>query len=98
MRIWRWETMRAIIWGGIIPLLLAVCGSFNTLAFAAVLIYPAQICRVAVRRGAARADSWVFAIFMMLAKFAELQGLTRYYLSRWRGNRQALRSRCENAH
>jgi glycosyltransferase involved in cell wall biosynthesis len=85
MRIWQWETMRSIFWAGLLPVMLAVGGLVNKWAFAGLLLYPAQICRVAIRRGAVRADSWKLATFMMLAKFAELQGVGRYFISRLRG-------------
>jgi GT2 family glycosyltransferase len=84
MRIFQTEIMRAIFWGGILPLLVVSGGILNKLAFAGVLLYPAQICRIAFRRGATHPESWKFATFMMLAKFAELKGLAHYHWSRWR--------------
>lgn len=74
------ELKRALLWGGLLPLLI-VAGAFlhplAGLAFAAA--YPLQILRIAARRGVANRDSWAYAAFMVLAKFAELQGALRYF-------------------
>ncbi len=79
-RIWKWERNRTILWAGILPVVIVVGGVFvSKLAFMGLLLYPAQIVRVAVRRGVGRASSWLFAMFMLLAKFAELQGIASYH-------------------
>jgi GT2 family glycosyltransferase len=94
MRIWRWEKMRAIFWGAILPLAVLSGALLNNLAFAGLLLYPAQICRTAVRRDPFSAASWRFAAFTMLSRFAEVQGLALYYLSRWK--REATRLHYKN--
>lgn len=80
MRIWERERNRIILWAVVLPLIIVLGGLLvNKWLFLGLLIYPAQIIRVALRRGAGLIDSWSYATFMLLAKFAELQGLTRYY-------------------
>jgi GT2 family glycosyltransferase len=84
--IWKWELMRPVFWGGLMPLVILI-GVFATpVAFAASLVYPLQICRIALRHGATRPRSWAYALFMTLAKFAEFQGVLKYLWCRWRGN------------
>ena len=80
LRIWRKETMRSIWWAGILPLVVAIGGLLSSYSFGLLLLYPSQIIRISLRRGAGRIKSWEFATFMMLAKFAEFQGMIRYYL------------------
>jgi glycosyltransferase involved in cell wall biosynthesis len=84
--VYRREKTRAVIWGGLLPLLIAI-GSALNLNFAwGLLLYPVQIVRVAIRRGAGKPESWIYALFMTVAKFAELQGILKFYWHRWRGN------------
>ena len=82
--------MRAIFWAGVLPLSWSAADLLNRFAFAALLLYPAQIFRMALRRGVAQTGSWKFAIFMMLAKFAEMQGIARYWWLRSSGENPAL--------
>ena len=51
---------------------------FHPIAIVAVLIYPLQIVRIALGRGATAASSWKYAMYMTIAKFAEMQGVIRY--------------------
>jgi hypothetical protein len=51
----------------------------------AILIYPAQICRIAMRQGGDKSTSWAYALFIVLAKFAELQGVLKFQLRRLSG-------------
>ena len=85
-RIWQREKMRTIAWGGILPLAIVGGAFLSPLAFAALLLYPAQVCRIALQRGITRTTAWKFATFMMLAKFAEMQGVAGYWWSRAGGN------------
>ena len=97
LRIWRKETLRAVCWAGILPAAILVCGLLKNHAFAALLLYPAQVVRLAVRRDVRRTESWTFATFMMLAKFAELQGIIRYYWSALKKRFCAVqRTKCHN--
>jgi len=84
------ETARAVLWGGVVPLL-AIGGGFESpwwlLLFAA---YPAQISRLAWRRGATKSLSWTYASFMMMAHFAELQGILNFTSDRIFGRKSGL--------
>jgi len=75
-RHWVAQTRRALVWGALGPvaviLLIAV---FGPLGAVAMLIYPAQVARLARKAG------WRWALFSVLGKFAEAQGALGYY---WR--------------
>ena len=74
----------AMLWGGLVPLAIGL-GAFlvHPAALIGTLIYPLQICRIAIRRGATQYDSWVYGLFMMIAKFAELEGNLKYFWAQW---------------
>jgi len=78
--IWIRETVRALVWGLVLPLVIIMLGLANPLLFAGFLVYPLQIARIAAREGWSSMDSWKFAVLMTLAKFAEAYGIVRYYL------------------
>lgn len=70
---------RALAWGlglpvGTVVLVLAL----GPWGLAALLAYPVQIARIALREGVGERFSWSFAGAMVLGKFAELSGILRY--------------------
>lgn len=78
--LYRQELKRALLWAGALPVLITVAAVLHPLAgLALAAAYPLQIMRIALRRGIARRESWVYAWFMVLAKFAELYGALRYF-------------------
>jgi GT2 family glycosyltransferase len=79
------EVVRALFWAGLVPLLIGAGTLFNKAALAGVLIYPLQICQIALRRGGGSADSWIYALFVTIAKFPQLQGNLKYWRQCWRG-------------
>jgi glycosyltransferase involved in cell wall biosynthesis len=83
--IWKWELARAVFWSGLVPVLIGAGALFQPIALTGALIYPFQICRIAIARGADSSESWTYALFMMLAKFAEFQGILTFH---WRGLRR----------
>src|SRR5579862_196802 len=83
-RIWGPEILRTLIWGGGLPAAICVGAMFYPLALVAILIYPLQVCRIALARGASSSLSWSYALFMTIAKFAELEGLAKFYWRLWR--------------
>lgn len=72
------EVRRAIFWAGVLPCVIAIAGFFWTPLLLASLIYPLQTARIAMRHGVWRRESWIYAPFMMLAKFAQLYGAVKY--------------------
>jgi glycosyltransferase involved in cell wall biosynthesis len=78
--IWRWEMKRAIFWGGFLPLLISICAIIITpAALACALAYPLQIIRIACKRGALLPESWYYAFLMTVCKFAEFEGILKFY-------------------
>jgi GT2 family glycosyltransferase len=76
--IWRRELARAIFWSAVLPMIVGLCALLHPVALLALLIYPLQICRIAIARGPASSKCWSYAFFLTLAKFAELQGILKF--------------------
>jgi glycosyltransferase involved in cell wall biosynthesis len=84
------EKARALIWGGLLPLLILVGAAANSYFLWAAIIYLLQIGRIALRKGSAGTNSRIYALFMTLAKFAEFEGILKFYWRRWRGRAAVL--------
>ena len=67
-----------------IVLILAGLLVFGPVALWALLIYPAQVVRLA-RRGGGDRFAWERALFLTVGKFAEAGGVLEYLRRRWRG-------------
>jgi len=80
--IWEREAARALAWGLVLPAAIVVLAFVSPWFLAGLLAYPAQVFRLAVREGWQSRESWTYAWFMTLAKFAESYGILRYYLLR----------------
>ncbi|MDO9383496.1 MAG: glycosyltransferase [Hyphomicrobiaceae bacterium] len=78
--IWKAETRRAIIWGGLLPLLIVTGAAIQPAAAWATLIYPLQIVRIAARQRNSTPHPWRYAAFMTIGKFAEMQGIASFIL------------------
>jgi glycosyltransferase involved in cell wall biosynthesis len=81
--IWRRETARAVFWGGLMPVTIGLGCLVHPAAFGGMLIYILQICRIAFARGPTSFLSWTYALYAMLAKFAEFQGIVKFYWRDW---------------
>ncbi len=81
---WGTEVRRAMIWGGILPFVVAVAGLMHPLGWLLALIYPAQLLRLARRGGL------VWAWFSLIGKVAEARGVLGYWFDRARGRRRGL--------
>jgi GT2 family glycosyltransferase len=82
--IYRRQTSSAVFWGGVVPLAIGFGALIHPAVIGGALIYPIQISRIAFSRGADVTQNWSYALFAMLAKFAELQGILKFYWHRWR--------------
>jgi len=90
-RHWVRETRRALFWGAVLPLGIAVLlATAPALGMVGLLAYPAQVLRLAVRRGGRGKSSWEQAFFTVLGKFPEAQGALGYRLASLRGQRREL--------
>ncbi|WP_417258342.1 glycosyltransferase [Celeribacter sp.] len=74
------QTLRALVWGYALPVMILIIAMFGTIwALGLVLIYPAQILRLALKRGgtkAAFAEAWLLTI----SKFAEARGALEFHV------------------
>jgi len=90
-RIWgARETASIVFWGGLAPLLVGLGTLLHPVALCGALIYPLQVCRIAIRQGARSSNSWFYAVFLGIEKFAQMQGLLQFYWRRWRGKTSQL--------
>lgn len=81
-RHWVAETRRALIWGAGVPLLAVLAGLVHPAGLLLLLVWPAQVVRLARRDG-----DWTAAAFSVLGKLAEAQGVLGHALGRLRGRR-----------
>lgn len=89
---WRAQVGSIVLWGGVLPAIvvaLAALALVNLLPWwpmlLAIAAYPLQVVRLGWRkwRGGAKADfAFASAFFLMLGKFAQLTGVSRYHLDR----------------
>ena len=76
---------RAVLWGLILPVAILLAALFSgPPVLLALLVYPAQIFRLALRDGGGRL-AWERARFLTLGKFAEAQGVLEYHWRQRRG-------------
>lgn len=81
---------RALLWGAVIPVvILMLAWLVDPLLLLLVLIYPAQVLRLASRYGNG-AEGRTVAFFMVLGKFPEALGVLGYAIGRLRGTRVRL--------
>lgn len=88
--IWQPAVRRAVLWGAAGPALMAVAALAHPAALVCALIYPAQVCRLAARRGGRTRSSWRYATFATASKFPEAQGIAAYYADLVRGRTRQL--------
>ena len=82
----RRELARTLIWGLALPLAALLGGLLiSPWAFALLLLYPLQVVRLA-----ARGTDPARALFTVLGKFPELQGVLGYWAGRLSGKRRRL--------
>lgn len=81
---------RALLWGLILPLGIAgLALLLGAWALALILVYPAQIARLALREGGVP-GAWRNATLLTLAKFAEAQGVLEFHWRRLMGRPNTL--------
>jgi len=84
------ESRRIWIWGLWIPMASVVLSIWlGVLGLTILLVYPAQVVRLALRGTRSLKENWVCAIFLVLGKFPEAMGQLKYIYNRL--NRKAVR-------
>ena len=84
------ETVRAVAWGALLPLTTLVLALFNPWWLTLLLAYPLQVLRLALFADVSNPASRFRALFLVLARFPEAQGVFRFWLNRLRRRRSAL--------
>ncbi len=82
--------IRSLVWGGLLPLVIVVAAALRPEAIGLFGLYGVQIARLAKVRGASKRFSWQYASLMVVAKFAEFAGVTKYVISRIRRSERTL--------
>lgn len=82
--LWRRNVVRAIFWGGLAPLLVALTPLLGNWALAVLLAYPAQWIRLVLRKRDFTRKGFATAGLLIVGKLAELQGIATFYLSNLR--------------
>lgn len=78
------SVLRALVWGVALPGVTMAGLSLTPWALLVVLVWPAQIVRLAMRDGGDQ-GAWEAALFSTLSKFPEAQGVLEYLARRIRG-------------
>ncbi len=89
-RHWVLETRRAVIWGAGVPLMAVVAWLVHPAGLAILLAWPLQVLRLAWRWRHDGRAGWEAALFSVVGKLAEAQGVIGYWLDRLRGRRRGL--------
>ena len=76
------ETRRIWLWGGYLPVAIFLAGTINPLLFILLLIYPVQIVRVKFKNTRIFKHAWLYAIFVTIGKFPEMQGQLKFLFNR----------------
>jgi glycosyltransferase involved in cell wall biosynthesis len=78
-RHWVAESNRAILWGGIIPLVIVILSITNMKFALLLLVYPLQILRITIKSQWPFKISFINAFFLTLGKFPEFIGGIKFY-------------------
>lgn len=85
------ESLGIWVWGLGVPLAILACVlAWGPWSFGLALLYPAQVMRIAVRGKRARRENWLYAVFVMIGKFAEVLGQLKFMGERYLGGRPKL--------
>jgi GT2 family glycosyltransferase len=90
-RHWVGEARRGLIWGLALPLITIVLFMINMKwALVFLLIYPAQIVRLALTAQTKNGAAWIPAFFLVLGKFPEMIGQLKFFQRRLSGKQGRL--------
>jgi hypothetical protein len=88
--LWRHSAGRAVVTSSILPLALLLWVAIGPVGLLLLFLYPAEIIRVAGKKRGHLQRPWTYATFMLLAKFAETEGILRYIFAKARRKEAAL--------
>ena len=84
------ETRRAVLWGAVLPLAILSLAAIHPAWLMLALAYPLQVLRLAVRGGIGDRERRWRALFLVIARFAEAQGVLKFWIGRLRRRSAAL--------
>jgi len=79
---WVSEVKRTRLWSGFIPLFILLATIVEPMFVFIVAIYPLQIARIAMKNSKNIKRNWLYAFFVTLGKFPEMQGQLKFYINR----------------
>jgi GT2 family glycosyltransferase len=91
MRIWTRNVRSALVWGSVFPalVLFATC-LIDPVWLILVLVYPVQVLRLILRKGQGKGTHPALAVFLVLGKFPEAQGILTFHAHRFAGRQRQL--------
>jgi hypothetical protein len=89
-RHWVAETRRALVWGAALPAVAVVAGLAHPAGLAILALWPLQVLRLGWRWRHEGRTGWEAALFSVIGKLAEAQGVLGYRLDRLRGRHRGL--------
>jgi GT2 family glycosyltransferase len=85
------ETRRALLWGFVGPIVILLLSVKSPLALALWLVYALQVVRLSLKFQNARVPApWSYALFLMLGRFPEAQGVLKFWWGHLRGRGSAI--------
>lgn len=81
-RHWVNEVRRGKIWGLYFPLIIIIASMNHLIFLLGLIIYPAQMIRVAIKNKNKISNNWKYAFYITLGKFPEMQGQFKFYLNK----------------
>lgn len=81
-RHWVSEVKRGQVWGLYIPLVILLATMLNTNFLIGFMVYPLQVVRIALAKRHTVKANWIYALFVTLGKFPEVQGQIKFYINR----------------
>ena len=76
------ETMRNVIWGILLPLLILLLSIINGWFLLLALLYPLQILKIRILGDFKHKNNWIYTIFLVLSRFPESYGQIKYWVNR----------------
>jgi GT2 family glycosyltransferase len=78
-RLWPRAVPSTLFWGCLLPATIALGCLVHPFFLWLTVIYPLQAFRIAIRRGGTEPVAWADAALILVSKFAQFQGLLKFY-------------------
>lgn len=84
------NVQRILFWGLVLPLIITILASINSLGLILLFVYPLQILRLAIQGKRSTRENWIYASFLILEKFPGMIGVGKFILHLLTGRRGIL--------